>query len=90
LPHLHNFNKINSGVTLVGAYDYYSIMHYPFWAFNINSNTSTQTITSKTSTPVPFYNYMLTSGDIDAVNTKYPPNTASLVPTLMLLLDDDP
>jgi len=88
---LFNFDKVTQGATDIGSYDYASIMHYPFWAFNKNNDFTTVTIRSRTSTPVPFFNTELSVGDIAALNQIYPggpqANKSVITPLLQLLID---
>lgn len=93
----HNF-EIQTNSISVGPYDLKSIMHYGYWFFSkapnnlvtISSKIPGQNVTSR--------NVVMSAGDIASINRMYPPpppppteaqkRAAKLVPSIMLLLDE--
>jgi len=65
----HNFNQHIDDGQDIGSYDYGSIMHYPKWAFAIDS--SKPTIVSKNGQEIG-QRLELSQGDINTVNSMYP------------------
>lgn len=64
----HNFARHVTDASMVGNYDYGSIMHYPATAFSINGQATIVTVDGQ---PIGQRNG-LSSGDIEAVRSIYP------------------
>ncbi|HWM06122.1 MAG TPA: M12 family metallopeptidase [Actinophytocola sp.] len=67
-PDVHNFNQHITDGDDVGPYDYHSIMHYPRWAFAIN--TAQDTITPRQNVEIG-QRVGLSPGDCASVRTMY-------------------
>ena len=68
----HNFDKVNADVTsqFDQPYDYYSIMHYPYWAFSINGYPTMEPLQAGVTLD---YRFDMTEKDITRIKNMYCP-----------------
>lgn len=69
----HNFDKVNAGSTsqFDQPYDYYSIMHYPGWAFSANGKDTMVAVQDGVSLD---YRWVMTDTDSQRINNMYCPS----------------
>lgn len=74
----HNFDKVNPDTTsqFYEAYDYYSIMHYPGWAFSSNGQDTLVAIQAGVELE---YRWIMTPVDVRRIENMYCPGPTPIV-----------
>ncbi|QDQ25409.1 hypothetical protein FNU76_03025 [Chitinimonas arctica] len=74
-----NFTKLRTNqVDTVGSYDYYSVMHYPSWAFSKNGQDTIVPLDSRIDARQMGQRSDLSPGDVASVQKFYPGTTGTI------------